>query len=182
MVDLRDVKIVKKLVRTVDDTELMKDLLFDKKVRHAFGRHTRMENAKINSIVVSDYSQMDRILKKEMSYILGIIENIKAIGCNVLLIQKSILRDVTYLSLHYLVKAKILLSYADLAEELSLGDGKILKTSSTKYMGKIKTVLVCGSNFLVLEEGERSMHDALCVVRCLVAKRFFVALCGESEL
>lgn len=57
---------------------------------------------------MSDYSQMDRILKEEMSYILGIIGKIKAFGCNVLLIQKSILRDVTDLSLHYLVKAKIL--------------------------------------------------------------------------
>ncbi|MCH96873.1 T-complex protein 1 subunit delta-like, partial [Trifolium medium] len=177
MVDLRDVKIVKKLGGTVDDTELVKGLVFDKKVSHAAGGPTRMENAKIaviqfqisppktdieQSIVVSDYSQMDRILKEERSYILGMIKKIKATGCNVLLIQKSILRDaVTDLSLHYLAKAKILvikdverdeiefitktlnclpianiehfrvekLGYADLVEELSLGDGKIVKIS-----------------------------------------------------
>jgi len=53
--------------------------------------------------------QMDRILKEERNYILGIIKKIRATGCNVLLIQKSILRDaVTDLSLHYLAKAKIL--------------------------------------------------------------------------
>ena len=52
---------------------------------------------------------MDRILKEERSYILGMIKKIKGTGCNVLLIQKSILRDaVTDLSLHYLAKAKIL--------------------------------------------------------------------------
>ncbi|KAG5111863.1 hypothetical protein JHK82_035132 [Glycine max] len=186
MVDLRDVKIVKKLGGTVggtvDDTELMKGLVFDKKVSHAAGGPTRMENAKIaviqfqisppktdieQSIVVSDYSQMDRILKEERSYILGMIKKIKATGCNVLLIRKSILRDaVTDLSLHYLAKAKILvikdverdeiefitktlnclpianiehfrtekLGYADLVEEVSLGDGKIVKITGIKEM------------------------------------------------
>lgn len=53
--------------------------------------------------------QMDRILKEERNYILSMIKKIRATGCNVLLIQKSILRDaVTDLSLHYLAKAKIL--------------------------------------------------------------------------
>ena len=45
-----------------------------------------------------------RILKEERNYILQMIKKIRASGCNVLLIQKSILRDaVTDLSLHYLV-------------------------------------------------------------------------------
>ena len=36
-----------------------------------------------------------------------------------------------------------------------------------------KTVSVCvrGSNKLVLEEAGRSIHDALCVIRCLVKTR-----------
>jgi len=36
------------------------------------------------------------------------------------------------------------------------------------------SILVRGSNQLVLEEAERSLHDALCVVRALVKKRFLV--------
>ena len=57
-------------------------------------------------VVISDYQQMDRILKEERNYILQMIKKIRASGCNVLLIQKSILRDaVTDLSLHYLVGA-----------------------------------------------------------------------------
>lgn len=48
---------------------------------------------------------MDRVYKEERNYILGMVKKIKASGCNVLLIQKSILRDaVTDLSLHYLVR------------------------------------------------------------------------------
>ena len=54
---------------------------------------------------MSDYTQMDRVYKEERNYILNIVKKVKASGCNVLLIQKSILRDaVTDLALHYLVR------------------------------------------------------------------------------
>ena len=36
---------------------------------------------------------MDRILKEERKYIVNLVKQIVATGCNVLLIQKSILRD-----------------------------------------------------------------------------------------
>lgn len=45
-----------------------------------------------NQIVVSDYTQMDRVLREERTYILNMVKQIKKAGCNVLLIQKSILR------------------------------------------------------------------------------------------
>jgi T-complex protein 1 subunit delta len=45
------------------------------------------------------------VYKEERNYILNLVKKIKASGCNVLLIQKSILRDATTeLSLHYLAK------------------------------------------------------------------------------
>ena len=71
---------MKKLDSTVDDTELVKGLAFDKKVSHTSDGLTRMENVKITviqfqisspktnieqSIVVSNYVQMDRILKED---------------------------------------------------------------------------------------------------------------------
>lgn len=50
---------------------------------------------------------MDRILKEERKYIAGLIKKIVASGANVLLIQKSILRDATNdLSLHFLAKKR----------------------------------------------------------------------------
>ena len=61
-------------------------------------RPSQMEN----QVIVSDYSQMDRILREEKQYILDICKKIKKAGCNVLLIQKSILRYLTlYVSLQY---------------------------------------------------------------------------------
>lgn len=37
--------------------------------------------------------------------------------------------------------------------------------------GRTVSIMVRGSNKLVLNEAERSLHDALCVVRCLVKER-----------
>jgi T-complex protein 1 subunit delta len=52
---------------------------------------------------------MDRVLREERAYILDLCKRIQKTGCNVLLIQKSILRDaVNDLSLHFLAKMKIL--------------------------------------------------------------------------
>ncbi|KAF9600178.1 hypothetical protein IFM89_005002 [Coptis chinensis] len=92
LVDLRDVKIVKKLGGSFDDLELVKGLVL------------------IRSIVVLDYNmKWIGFLKEERNYILGMIKKIKGDGCNVLLIRKSILRDaILDPSLHYLSKAKIL--------------------------------------------------------------------------
>lgn len=62
-----------------------------------------------NQIVVSDYTQMDRVLREERAYILNLVKQIKKAGCNVLLIQKSILRDaLSDLALHFLNKMKIM--------------------------------------------------------------------------
>lgn len=62
-----------------------------------------------NSVVVNEYNAMDRILKEERNYIMNMIKKIVKSGANVVLIQKSILRDATNeLSLHFLAKKGIM--------------------------------------------------------------------------
>jgi len=149
------------------------------------------------------------------NYILQLVKKIKASGCNVLLIQKSILRDATSdLSLHYLAKAKILvirdierdevehiaktlclqpvahvdsmtpakLGTAALVEEVPCGSGRVVQVTGVANRGATATVLLRGSNALVLEEADRSLHDALCVVRCLVHNRFLLPGGGAPEI
>eukprot|EP00914_Ancora_sagittata_P030869 GHVO01062262.1.p1 GENE.GHVO01062262.1~~GHVO01062262.1.p1 ORF type:complete len:281 (+),score=37.81 GHVO01062262.1:690-1532(+) len=168
-----------------------------------------------NQVVVSDYEQMDRVLREERQYILNIVKQIKKAGCNVLLIQKSILRDaVNDLALHFLAKMKIMvikdierediefvckslncrpaasldhfsadiLGTADVVEEIHTGDSKVTKVTGIANGGKTVSVLVRGSNKLVLEEADRSIHDALCVIRCLVKKRALIAGGGAPEI
>lgn len=229
-VDLRDIKIVKKLGGTVDDTTVVDGLVFDHKAQKAAGGPTRMEGAKIalvqfcvsppktdleQNVVVSDYAAMDRVLKEERNYILQLVKKIKAAGVNVLLIQKSILRDATNdLALHYLAKAKIMvvrdierdeiefiaktlcllpvahvdnlkpekLGEAALVEEIACGNGRVVQITGIKNKGPTATVLLRGSNQLVLDEADRSLHDALCVVRCLVQNRFLLSGGGAPEM
>merc|ERR1711988_1618777 len=52
---------------------------------------------------------MDRLLREERTILAKMVKHIAKTGCNVLLIQKSILRDaVTDLSLDFCAKAKIM--------------------------------------------------------------------------
>merc|ERR1711931_527138 len=229
-VDLKDIKIFKKLGGTVDDSEMVQGVIFDKKASGS-GGVSRVEKAKIgliqfclsppktdmdNQIVVSDYAQMDRVLREERAYILNLIKQIKKAGCNVLLIQKSILRDaMSDLALHFLNKMKIMvikeiereeieficktigtkpiahidhftpemLGTAELVEEVNLdGSGKLVKITGVATPGKTVSIVVRGSNKLVIEEAERSIHDALCVIRCLVKKRALIAGGGAPEI
>lgn len=48
----------------------------------------------------------------------------------------------------------------------------MLQVTGIQNPGRTVTILVRGSNKLILEEAERSIHDALCVIRCLVKKRY----------
>jgi len=123
-VDLSSIKVVKALGGTVEDTELVRGLVFDKKASHTAGAPTRMANAKIgvvqfclsapktdmdSTVVVSDHKAMDRILDEERRHIVAMCKKIRASGCNAVFIQKSILRDaVNDLALHYLSRLKIL--------------------------------------------------------------------------
>merc|ERR1712154_536158 len=121
--NLKDIKIIKKLGGTVDDTELVDGLVFEQKAANVNGPK-KIEKAKIgfiqfcvsppktdmdSQVVVSDYAAMDRVLREERAYILNIVKQIKKAGCNVLLIQKSILRDaISDLALHFFDKMKIM--------------------------------------------------------------------------
>nr|KAG5710661.1 hypothetical protein BaRGS_035063 [Batillaria attramentaria] len=176
---------------------------------------TSLNSKMENQVIVSDYTQMDRVLREERNYILEIVKKIKKAGCNVLLIQKSILRDaVSDLALHFLAKMKIMvvkdieredvefvcktlgcrpiasvdhflpenLGSAELVEEVQTGTSKIVKVTGIANPGQTVSVLIRGSNKLVLEEADRSLHDALCVIRCLVKKRALVAGGGAPEI
>ena len=123
-VDLKNIRIVKKVGGTIEDSEMIDGLVLNQPVVKSGSGPARMEKARIaliqfrlsppkpdmeNQIVVNDYRQMDKILKEERTYLLNMVKKIKKAKCNVLLIQKSILRDaVNDLSLHFLAKLNIL--------------------------------------------------------------------------
>lgn len=92
-----------------------------------------------NQIVVNDYRQMDRILKEERQYLLNMCKKIKKSGCNVLLIQKSILRDaVSDLALHFLSKLKIMVVKDIERDEIEF----IAKVCFNGYSGSIVLLII----------------------------------------
>ncbi|KCV69969.1 T-complex protein 1 subunit delta [Fonticula alba] len=230
-VDLTDIRIVRKVGGTIDDTELTSGLLLRQNAITSAGGPTRVEKAKIavcqfqisppksdmdSQIVVNDYRQMDRILKEEQNYILNICRKIKKAGCNVVLLQKSILRDaVNDLALHFLAKLKVMvikdierdevefickslgckpiadidsftedrLAHAELVEDSSDGHvASVLRISGIKNPGRTVSILCRGGNQLILDESARSLHDAFCVIRCLVKKRALIPGGGVPEI
>lgn len=75
------------------------------------------------------------------------------------------------------------LGSADMVEEKSVGGGqRVVKITGVPNPGKTITCLIRGSNALVLDETDRSLHDALCVVRALVQKRYLIAGGGAPEV
>ncbi|KAL6450344.1 LOW QUALITY PROTEIN: CCT4 T-complex protein 1 subunit delta [Candida maltosa Xu316] len=231
-VDLNDIRLIKKVGGTIDDTKLIDGVVLTQNVVKNAGGPIRVEKAKIgliqfqisppkpdmeNNVVVNDYRQMDKILKEERAYLLNICKKIKKSKCNVLLIQKSILRDaVNDLALHFLAKLNIMvikdierdeieflskaigckpiadvdnftedrLGSADLVEEIESSGSKIVEITgvTSKNIKPTVSVIIRGANTLILDETERSLHDALCVIRCLVKEQALIAGGGAPEI
>lgn len=227
-VDLRDIRVIRHFGGTVDNSELVDGLMLNQGVRKHGNIPTRVENAKIgliqfqlsapktdldNQVLISDYTAMDRVFREERQYILNLCKQIKKAGCNVLLIQKSILRDaVNDLSLHILSKMKIMvitdierdeiefvcktlgckpvahvndftaekLGSADIVEDTN--NGTMTRMSGVSSPDKTASIVIHASNKMTLDEAERSFHDALCVIRCLVKERALIAGGGAVEI
>ncbi|KAF1986223.1 T-complex protein 1 [Aulographum hederae CBS 113979] len=228
--DLKNIRIFKKPGGALDESEMVDGLVLQQPVVKSGGGPIRIEKARIgliqfqlsppkpdmeNQIVVNDYRQMDKILKEERLYLLNLVKKIKKAKCNVLFIQKSILRDaVNDLSLHFLAKLNILcikeierdevefickstgckpiadidsftedkLASADLVEEIQASGARIVKVTGVKSSVNTVSIVVRGANSLILDEAERSLHDAQCVVRCLVKKKALLAGGGAPEI
>jgi T-complex protein 1 subunit delta len=229
-VDLNFIRMVKVLGASMDETEMVQGLVLAQKASKMAGGPAKITNAKValiqfqlsppktdmeNNVVITDYAQMDRVLREEREYLLNLCKKIQKSGCNVLLIQKSILRDaVTDTSLHFLAKMKIMVvrdierndvefickslgclpiasvdhlspskfGYADRAEEVATPDGKMVKITGVKAPVRAVSIVLRGATKLLLDEAERSMHDALCVVRCLVKCPKIVRGGGAPEM
>ena len=76
------------------------------------------------------------------------------------------------------------LGAADLVHEVSMpgSSQKVVKIVGVPNRGRSMTILCRGSNKLVLEEADRSLHDALCVVRSLVKQRFLISISARRAL
>ncbi len=101
-VDLRDIRVHKKLGGTIEETSMVDGIVLPKnKPSKSAGGPGVKKNAKVaviqfclsspktdveNSVVVQDYQSMDRILREEKKYIVALIKKICDSGADVVLI------------------------------------------------------------------------------------------------
>ena len=163
-------------------------------------------DAKIN---IESPEQMDAFLKQEESMIKEMVKKLIAKGANVVLCQKGIddlaqhflsrkniltVRRVKKSDMEKLAKAtggKVItnlddmikkdLGYAKLVEERKIGDDKMTFIEGCKNPRAV-TILIRGGTERIVDEAERSLHDALCVARDVVEEPKIMAGGGAPEM
>ncbi len=160
-------------------------------------------------ISIESPSQIEAFLKEEEAMLKDMVEKIIATGANVVVCQKGIddmaqhflarkgivaIRRAKKSDMEKLAKAtggKIEsniddispedLGYAALVEERRIGDDKMTFVEGCKNP-KAVTILIRGGTERLNAEAERSIHDALCVIRDLIQEPKIVAGGGAPEL
>src|SRR5881409_2595211 len=161
--------------------------------------------AKIN---IENPDQMKAFLDEEENMLKGMVEKVSSAGANVLLCEKGIdhvsqhylakkgilaVRRAKQSDIEKLVKAtgaKVVssldelkasdLGEAGLVEERKVADDKMVFVEGCKNP-KAVTILVRGGSERLVDEAERSIHDALCVVRDVVRDPRVVGGGGAPE-
>ena len=163
-------------------------------------------DAKIN---IESPEQMDAFLKQEENMIKDMVEKLAKSGANVVLCQKGVddlaqhyiarknmlaVRRIKKSDMEKLSKAtggKIVtnldglnksdLGHAELVEQRKIGDDKMTFIEGCKNPRSV-AILIRGGTERIVDEAERSIHDALCVARDVVEEPKIVAGGGAPEL
>ncbi|MFX0200957.1 MAG: thermosome subunit beta [Candidatus Hodarchaeota archaeon] len=160
-------------------------------------------------IRITDASMMDAFLDQEQNMIKEMVDRIQESGANVVLCQKGIddlaqhflakegilaVRRVKKSDIEKLAKAtgaRIVTNIKDLSsedlgnagfvEEVQIGDEKLIYIKECANPKSVSVVLRGGTKY-VTDEGERALHDALCVVRDVLEDGWAVAGAGSPEI
>lgn len=160
-------------------------------------------------IRITDPSQMKAFLDEEERMLKDMVDKIVKVGANVIICQKGIddlaqhylakagilaVRRAKKSDMEKLTKAtggRIItnlddlseeqLGSAGLVEEVRIADDKLTYVRECKEP-KAVTILIRGGTEHVVDEAERSMHDALCVVRDVLEDGKMVAGGGAPEM
>jgi thermosome len=163
-------------------------------------------DAKIN---IESPEQMEAFLKQEEGMLREMVDKLGASGANVVLCEKGVddmvqhflarkgilaVRRIKKSDMEKLAKAtggKIItsleaisaadLGYANTVEERKIGDDKMTFIEGCKHPRAV-TILIRGGTERIVDEAERSLHDAICVVRDVAEEPKILAGGGAPEL
>ena len=159
-------------------------------------------------IRISDPQQMQMFLEEENNMLKAMVEKVKSSGANVLLCQKGIddlaqhylakdgilavrrVKESDMLKLTKATGARLVNNIDDLSSK-DLGSADVVeerKVETDKWVfiegcknPKAVTILVRGGSQRVVDEADRSLHDALMVMKDVLEKPFIVAGGGAPE-
>ena len=162
-------------------------------------------DAKIN---IQDPKQIEAFQREEEGMLRSMVEKISSAGANVVICQKGIddmaqhflakegilaVKQAKESDMEKLAKAtggklvttldslaKNDLGHAELVEERKIGEDKMTFIEGCKNPHAV-AILIRGGTQRILDEAERSIHDALCVVRDVVKEPKIVAGGGAPE-
>jgi thermosome len=175
-------------------------------VQSAFEVEKTEFTAKID---IREVSQMQAFLDEEERMLREMVSKVKKVGANVVLCQKGIddvaqhfmaqegivaVRRIKESDMEKLARAtggKLIsnlddltkkdLGHANLLEERKISDDKMVFVEGCKNP-KAVSILLRGSTDLVVDEADRALHDALCVIRNVVEDGRVLAGGGAPEI
>ncbi len=222
-VDPDNIKIQKKVGKSIDDSELVRGFVLDKE-RVSSGMPKKIENAKIAlissalevekteteaKINITSPEQLQSFLEQEERMIKDMVDKIINSGANVVLCQ----RGMDDIAQHYLTKAGIFavknisssdmaklaratggkvvkaledltsddLGYARIVEEVKIGNDNMVFIRDCKNP-KAVSILIRGGTEHVIDEVERSVQDAIGVLKTAIEDGMVVPGGGATEM
>lgn len=213
--DMSKIKVTKKLGGSLEDTHLCMGCVL-KKPENFSKKRCRVALAQFclsapktnidSKVILKDAAMMESVINEERAYILDLCRAVKKKGVDLLIVQKSLLREsCSELAMHFLKKFEIAVVDDVEREEIEflsnnlgirpVSDVKMLTECKIREVsveddeeflkiteGDNVTIVVRGGDALILDEAERNLNDALWVVKSLVDEPFLVPGGGTVEM
>ncbi len=207
-----DVRIIKKIGRTVEEVEMFRGIVLQNNGNVRTGRYkmlvlkfglsapkTNMES----KIVVDDHSLIPRFVREEREYLVKLIKRVLSTGANLLVIQKSLLREsCSDLARHLLGKLGISVIYDVDRKDVdylckmtgikAVSDPEFIREpfeldvvereDVVEISGHGCTIMVGGCDDMIADEAERAMQDVFGVVSALKREPYVVPGGGSVEI
>ncbi|CAG5090458.1 Oidioi.mRNA.OKI2018_I69.PAR.g12609.t1.cds [Oikopleura dioica] len=189
------IKMLTKVGGKLDDTQLIKGVVIDKDFSHP-QMPKQVENAKLAILTcpfeppkpktnhkldvtcVEDYKQLQTYEREKFE---EMIKQVKDTGANLAICQWGFDDEANHLLLQNNLPAVRWVGGPEIELIAIATGGRIVPRFQCKN-SKAVTVFIRGSNRMVIAEAERSLHDAICVVRNLIRDSRIVYGGGAPEV
>lgn len=206
-----NIKIIKTVGGSIEDIEMTRSIIIKNESKIPSGRYKvavlafSLSSPKTNmdaKIVINDESLVEKFVKEERDYLIGLVRRVRQSGANLVVIQKSMLKEsCSDLAKHLLNKLGIQVvnsvgrkdieyfcrmtgleaaSEPDLIGEPVEMD-ILERENMIEFLGYGCSIIISGCDELIVDEAERAMNDVFGVVGALNREPYVVPGGGSVE-